>query len=157
MKKLITLAVWYVAWSLITSLFTDKKWTSLKKDLEKAQKQWKDVKKVVLDNFIETQKNFFEAMKEEVFTEENIEYLKGKKKELEALVNDYKVEWIKLLDELQTNGEDYMDTAKWKLEDLYNQKKLELDDFKWDAPEKIEELKIKLLKLFEEFQEKLRK
>ena len=67
--------------------------------------------------------NFILFNPDESVTVEKIIMAPGKKKELEALVNDYKVEWIKLLDELQTNGEDYMDTAKWKLEDLYNQKK----------------------------------
>lgn len=156
-KKIITLAVWYVAWSLVTSLFTDKKWANFKKELEKARKEWKDTKKIVLDNFIETQKHFLETLKKEVLTEDNMEYLKEKKKELESLVDDYKKEGLKLLDELKENGEEYLDTAKDKLEDLYKEKKWELDKLKGEAPEKVDELKNTLLSAFEDLKKALKK
>ena len=156
-KKIITLAVWYVAGSLITSLFNEKKWASFKKELEKAKNDWKDTKKMVLDNFIETQKKFLDSLKSEVMTEENIEYVKWKKKELETLVDDYKAEWVKLLDELKWKGEDYLDTSKVKLEELYNSKKSEIAQLKWEAPEKIEELKNMLLNMFEDIKKSLKK
>ena len=154
-KKIITLAVWYVAWSVVASLFNNKKWANFKKELAKAKEEGKDTKMMVLDNFIDTQKKFAQTLKKEILTEENIEYLKWKKQDIESLVDDYKLEWEKLLDELKGKGEDYLDTAKVKLEDLYNEKIEEISNLKWDAPEKLEELKNMLLKMLEDMKKSL--
>ena len=155
-KKLLTLAVWYVAWSLVTSLFNDKKWDKFKKELEKAKNEGKDTSKMVIDNFLDTQKNFIETLKKEVLTDENIKYMKWKKEELESLIEDYKIEWFKLLEELQKKWEKHLDTAKSRLEELYNEKMEDLSSLKWEAPEKVEDLKVKLLAMFEEFTDKLK-
>ena len=156
-KKLITLAIWYVAWSVVSSLFNDKKWDSLKKELAKAKKEGKDTKKIVIDNFLNTQGKFLETLKKEVLTKENIEYLKSKKWELDSLVADYKIKWIELLEDVQKNGEEYISTAKEKLEELYNEKKSDIEKLKWQAPEKVEEVKTILLEVFEDFKKNLKK
>jgi len=156
-KKLITLAIWYVAWSVVASLFSEKKWENFKKELAKAKKEWKDTKKIVFDNFLNTQWKFIETIKKEVLTKENIAYLKEQKGKLDSLVADYKIEGIKILEELQLKWEDYLGNAKWKIEELYNKKREDIEKLKWEAPEKIEEVKEILLSTFEDFKKNLKK
>jgi len=156
-KKLITLAIWYVAWSVVSSLFNDKKWDNLKKELAKAKKEGKDTKKIVFDNFLNTQGKFLKTLKKEVLTEENIAYLKSKKWEIDSLVADYKIEGIKLLEEIQSKWWDYISTAKDRLESLYEEKREKIETLKWEAPEKIQELKDMLLNMFEDFKKNLKK
>lgn len=156
-KNLLTLAAGYIAWSVVASLFSDKKWDNFKKELAKAKKEWKDTKKIVFDNFLNTQSKFLETIKKEVLTEENIAYLKTKKWELDSLIADYKIEWIKLLEEVQKNGGEYLDSAKEKLEELYTEKKEDIDKIKWQAPEKIEEIKDLLLSTFKDLNKSLQK
>jgi len=156
-KNLLTLAAGYIAWSVVASLFSDKKWENFKKELAKAKKEWKDTKQIIFDNFLNTQGKFLETLKKEVLTKENIAYLKEKKWEVDSLIVDYKIEGIKLLEDVQSKGGEYLTTAKEKLEELYNEKKDDIDKIKWEAPEKIEEIKDVLLTIFEDFKKSLKK
>lgn len=155
-KKFLALVVWYLAWSVVSSVFSNKKWEDIKKELKKAKRKWEDSTKVFLDNFIETHKNLLEYAKKEINSPKNKEFLNTKKAELLKAVDDYRLEWEKLLQELKTNWKDYLEVAKGKMKDLYEEKKWLLDDLKSESPEKIEWLKKKLSKAFEDFKKKIK-
>ena len=155
-KKFVALIVWYVTWNVISSFFSNKKWEDVKKEIKEAKKKWENFSKVFLDNFIETHKNLLEYAKKEVNSTRNKEFLNSKKAELLKIVDDYKIEWEKLLRELRSNGKDYLDLAKSKLKSLYDEKKWLLDSSKSENPEKMEWLKSRLLNIFEDFKKKIK-
>ncbi len=101
LRKLILLLSWYIAWSVVSSLYSNKKWKDLKISLSKAKNAWKNEKKLLLDNIIETQKNFIWDLERLFFTDENKKYITDKKEELVNIINNYKIEWEKLLKTLK--------------------------------------------------------
>ena len=155
-KWLFALAAWYVAWSVVASVFSKKKWKDVKKELENVKDSKEDTFKVLLNNFVDTQKNLLDAIKEEVLTDENKALYKEKKAELIAVLEDYKVDWEKLIEQLKNEGWDIAKTWKKKIEKLYEEKKVKIDKLIWDAPEIAEDIKERLLLSYEDFKVKLK-
>jgi gas vesicle protein len=91
-RKLFYILSGYALGSIISSLYTDKKGSELRKDLEKAKQAGKDLKKVLFSNFVHTQKKFIDDMQEKVLTEERQDFIDTKREELEKLVAKYREE-----------------------------------------------------------------
>ena len=68
----------------------------------------------------------------------------------------YKAEGNRLLEELKLNGRTYLVEASDKLEQLYREKRTELEELKEISPEKALELKGNLLEAFEEIRNKMK-
>ena len=154
-KKMLLAAVAYVAWTVVATVFSEKKGEKVRAELKDAQENGGDSKKILMWNFIETHKNFLEELKEMVVTDENKELFKKKVKEVKKVVKQYAKEGEKLIAELKEQGGDYAEEAKQKLEDQYNEKKSLLEELKEDAPEKVEKMKKKLLTTFDEMKKKI--
>lgn len=156
-KKLFTLVAWYVAWNIISTYFSKNKSEKLKKDLKTSKDSKEQTFKILFDNFCETHKNLLDSIKKEVLTEKNISYINEKKADLYKLVEEYKNEWEKILENMNESSTDTMQFTKEKLENLYNSKKKQIEDLKEKAPEKIEKAKNSLLDLFNKFNKLLKK
>lgn len=147
-KKLLTLAVWYVIWWLVASVYNKKNPWELEKQIKKTKKPESKLN-VLLDSFIETHKNLLESVKKEPL-------YKDSKKEILKIYDSYKDQAVSLLNELKVNWKAYISKATKKLDDLYQEKKTEIDSLKNIEPEKVKELKDKLLASYEEFKEKMK-
>ncbi len=152
MNKLLMLAAGYVAWSVVSSLFSKDKWDKLRKKMDAAKKKWEDTHGVILDHFIETQKSALDSLKSQALTDENVSKFNEKKKDLLKVVDDYKKQWEKMLKDLDKNGEDYISEAQEKLEKLYQEKTSQIKDIKW---EDVQAVWKKLLAKFEDFKAKI--
>jgi len=156
-KNIFLLAAWYVAGWIIASLYNKKKPEQLKKELEKAKVAWEGSFKVLLDTFVETQANLIEDLKKDVLSEKNIKLFNDHKDEVLKIIDSYKEKGNLLLKELKENGKEYLIIASEKLEKLYYEKIDEIDALKWMAPEKMEELKEKLLTTYNELKNEIKK
>lgn len=160
MKKLFYLAMWYLAWSAVSSLYSDKKWKELKKDIKKASENGKhDPKMVLLENFIETHKNFFNDLKDIVDTKENRQYLKDKKEEVLDLIDRYKDDSEMMIDQLKWKWKKYISEVSEKLEEFYKEKKKEWEEYLssiW-SKEDVTTFKEKLWLVYEDLKAKLKK
>ena len=155
-KKTLLLAGAYIAGTVITTLFSDKKWKKVREEIEQASWDTKKIKSIIIDNFIETHKNLLDSLKQKVVNEENKKLLNEKISQAKSLVEEYKLEWEKLLEELKEKWASYADTAKEKLEKLYEEKKETISSLNKQAPEKIKEAKNYLLEKFEEVKQKIK-
>lgn len=156
-KNLFLLAAWYVAGWIIASIYNKKKPEQLKKELTKAKETWEWSFKVLVDNFLETHTNLFDDLKKEVLSEQNMAKFDAHKEEVLKIIDSYKEKWSLLINELKENWKWYILVISKKLEDLYNEKLLEIESIKWMTPEKIDELKNKLLLSFEELKKEIKK
>ena len=156
-KNLFLLAAWYIAGWVIASIYNKKKPEQLKKELTKAKETWEGSFKVLVDTFIETHSNLLDDLKKEVLSEQNIAKFESHKEEVLKIIDSYKEKWNSLINELKENGKWYILVISKKLEDLYNEKLLEIESIKGMTPEKIEELKNKLLLSFEELKKEIKK
>jgi hypothetical protein len=95
-KKILLLAAWYVAGNVVASVYSWGK--------KKAKKtQGKEDIKLMVENFISTQKNFVSDIEEKYVSEENREKLSEKKKQFLKHSEKYIKEWEKLLAEVSKN------------------------------------------------------
>jgi gas vesicle protein len=156
-KNLFILAAWYIAWGVIASLYNKKKPEQIKKDIEKAKEKWESSFKVVYDNFVQTHSNLFEDVKKEVLSEKNKALFNEHKEELIKILDSYKEKSSVLIEELKIKWKDYFLVTSEKLEKLYNEKLEEIESLKWVAPEKMSDLKEKLLESFEELKNEIKK
>ncbi len=145
----------YITWTVVATIFSEKKGEKVRAELKDAKDNWGDSKKILMWNFIETHKNFLEELKEMVMTDENKELFESKVKEVKKVVKQYTKEGEKLIAELKEQGTDYAETAKVELEKLYEEKKGKLEELKEDAPEKVEKAKKKLIAKFDEVKKKI--
>ncbi|NDK08779.1 hypothetical protein EOM39_06085 [Candidatus Gracilibacteria bacterium] len=160
MKKLFYLAMGYLAGSAVFSLYSDKKGKDLKKDIKKASENGKhDPKMVLLENFIETHKNFFNDLKDIVDTKENRQYLKDKKEEVLDLIDRYKDDSEMMIDQLKGKGKKYMSEVSEKLEEFYKEKKKEGEEYlsSIGSKEDVTTFKEKLGLVYEDLKTKLKK
>lgn len=156
-KNLFLLAAWYIAGWVIASIYNKKKPEQLKKELTKAKETWEWSFKVLVDSFIETHSNLLDDLKKEVLSEQNIAKFESHKEEVIKIIDSYKQKWNELINELKQNWKSYILIISEKLEDLYNEKLLEIESIKGMTPEKIEEIKNKLLLSFEELKKEIKK
>lgn len=159
MKKLFYLAMGYLAWNTISSLYWTKKWKELKKDMKKALISKHDPKMVLLENFIETHKNFFTDLKDLVGSEESKQYFEDKKNDILWLIERYREdsEWMIL--ELKWKWKKYIEEVSLKLEEFYKEKKREWEEYlssTW-AKEELGHFKEKLGQVYEELKAKIKK
>jgi len=155
-KWLLTIAAWYVAWSVITSIFSKKTPNVVKKELDKVKDSKEETISVLFNNFLETQKNFFENIKKDLTTEENMTLLEKKKAEVISLFDEYKQEALVFIKDLTSSDEQRISLSKVKLENIYNEKKLKFNEIINELPESASEIKTKLLESFEDFKNKFK-
>lgn len=95
-RKILFLAAWYVAWNVVSSIYN---WN--KRKVQKDQ-QKQDVK-LMVENFLETQKNFVSDIEKKYLSEENREALGKKKKQFLEHSEKYIKQGEKLLSEINKN------------------------------------------------------
>ncbi len=139
--KILTIAWWYVAGSMIASSLDPKK----KKKIKKIKEQWWDVMTFLLNDFIETHKKLFESAKEEILTLENKQKFEAKKQELMNLADSYKFQAEKTLNDLANKGKNIAKIWVEKMEEIYEKQKLKIEEIKEISPQKAWELKEKIL------------
>lgn len=126
MKKWLFYAmIWYVVWSIATSLLTDKKWDEFKKQVVEAEKKWEDTAKILYAHFMSIQRKLVQDLKEAFLTEERKAKMGEKKVEIQKMVDDYKMEGEKMIAELQSKWKVYASQISDKLENFYTVKKEE--------------------------------
>lgn len=155
-KNLFLLAAWYVAGWIISSLYNSKKPEELKKTLKEAKEKWDGSFKILVDTFIETHTNLIDDLREELLSEKNKKLLTDHKDDILNIIDSYKEKWNLLIEELKINGKSYLYETTEKLDLLYREKILELDELKSIAPDKMELLKDKLLLSFEELKKEIK-
>lgn len=155
-KNIFLIAAWYVLWGFVASMYWKKNPWELEKKLKDSKEKGEGEFKVLFENFIDTHKNLFESIQKEDFYMKGKKTLSAKKEQLFQIVDTYKNQWIELLDELKVKWKDYIIETSDKLEKLYQEKKVEIDWIKEVAPEKMIEIKDKLIASFNEIKEKLK-
>ncbi len=158
MNKFLLLALWYIAWSTVSSLYNDKKWKELKKELNKSCTDEETcTKSILLENFIETHRNFFKELKTKFNEDDTKAMLADKKQEVIDLIEKYKNDSEWLIDELSLKWKKYLKTADEKLKEFYQEKKVEWEKFLnsiWKS-EEVADFKIHLFKVYEELKAKI--
>ncbi len=117
-KKLLMLIAWYIAWSTVTWLYADKKWSEVQKEMKKERLKWWDDKTYFLEYLLNIHKRFFWDVKEKILTPENKEFLETKKEEAMDVIWEYRIEAEKLLEEAKTKWKDYLQIAYKNLEEF---------------------------------------
>lgn len=161
MKKLAYLVMWYLAWSTVSSLYWTKKWKDLKKELKKAKEEWvDDSTKVFIDNFVETQKNFFNDLKNMFESTDWKKFIEDKKEQIFSLIDKYKEDSESLIDDLKKKWKNYAGKTLEKLEDFYKEKRKEWEDFIksiWWKDIDLKAFRDKLSEVYDELKTKLKK
>lgn len=135
--KILTIAWWYVAGTMIASSLDPKK----KKKIKKIKEDWWDVMQFLLNDFVETHKKLFESAKEEVLTPENKKKFESKKKQLMKLADSYKKQAEKTLIDLKENGIEAARNWIIRMEEIYEEQKLKVDELIIIAPGKASDFK----------------
>ncbi len=159
MKKLFYLAMGYLAWNAVSSLYWTKKWKELKKDMKKASDTKHDPKMVLFENFIETHKNFFSELKDIIESEESKQFLEDKKDDILGLIERYREDSEWMINELKWKWKKYIGEISLKLEEFYKEKKKEGEEYlssTW-AKEELVYFKEKLGQVYEELKAKIKK
>lgn len=95
-RKILFLAAGYFAGNVVASMYGNKS--------KKAKKlQSKEDAKMMVENFIETQKNFIADVEKKYISDENREVLAEKKKNFLSFAEKYIKQWEKLLEEMKKN------------------------------------------------------
>lgn len=117
-KKVFMLIAWYIAWSVVTWLYANKKGEEVKKDIKKQQKEWGNPVKYLADYFLWIQKKFFWDVTDNVVTEENKEKIQAKVKDVVDIIDEYKIEAEKTLKKLKKSSKNYIEEAYAHLEEF---------------------------------------
>ncbi len=155
-NKLLLAAAAYVAWTVVTSVFSSKKWDKIREEIEVAKENGEDTKKVILNNFIDTHVNALDWLKAKYVTDENKALFDQKVVEIKSLIKDLAKEGESLLVELQDKWWDYTEEAKQNLKKTYSEKKAQVEELA-GKPDKMEKLKAKLTATYKELKEKIEK
>jgi hypothetical protein len=128
-RKILFLVAWYVAGNVVASVYSWGK--------KKAKKvQWKEDMKLMVENFLDTQKNFVSDIEKKYISEENQEKLWEKKEQFMKHSEKYIKQWEKLLDELSKNEKIAAGKSKagWFISDFVNKGKQFLSEIKeWEV------------------------
>lgn len=151
-KKILALVWAYFGWVAAALIYNKKNPSDIKKELDTAKVSWKWGFKVLLDDFIEIHQNMLDNLKSRVLTEENREKFQAKKDEILELIAEYRLQWEKILKDLEVKWKDFALESFKKLEANADEK---IKELKWKAPEKIDELKEKLRDFFEDLKKKI--
>ncbi len=155
-KNIFLLAAWYIAGGIVASIYSKKKPEELKTELESAKESGKWSFKVIMDNFVDTHANMIDDLKKELLSEKNKAIFNEHKEEIIKIIDSYKEKWNILIEELRVKGKSYIYTTSEKLEELYKEKLSEIEELKWIAPAKVEELKEKLLTSFNDLKNEIK-
>lgn len=154
-KNIFLLAAGYIAGGLVASLYWKKRSSDLRRDIAEAKEKGEWSFKILVNNFLATHENLIENIKWEIMTEENVKMFNDKKDELIKILNTYKTRANAILRDLKKKWESYLWEASKKLEALYKEKLAEIKALKDIAPEKLEELKLKLEDAFNEMKDEM--
>lgn len=152
--KLLLLGLWYVLWNVVSSVYWWDKNSEFRKRLVEAREEGLDTKMMVFNHLTETHKQMFQELDDKYITEENKAYLVEQWENLKIILNEYKLEWEKLIAEMKEKPEEGLDIITERLQNLYEAKKWQLDELSKDAPEQVKNLKDSLLARYEEFKNK---
>lgn len=144
-KKLLLILWGYVAWNIVSSIYNDKKWKDLRKEIKVAKTSWTGSNRIVVDNFIETHKNILESLKKDILTDENIALFHEKKDEAIKVVEEYKKSSEDFIKNIKDKWTDFIDSKKEEISDIYDEKKSNFDKAKIKAPKKIKKIKDNLI------------
>jgi hypothetical protein len=116
-KKLLYLFAWYITWTIIGSLYSNKKGDDVRKDMEESKKMWEyEDKKVLLDHIVDTHKKFFTEVTKEPNVKKATEFVSGYKETLGNFFDTSKSEIITLLKEHKTLWEEDIQAIATKLQ-----------------------------------------
>lgn len=140
-KKILFLTAWYIAWSVVGSLYKSKK------KMPSQLKSKKDAKQLT-ESFLEIQKNFIDDIEKRFLSENGKEKLQTTKKKFHEYADRYLEEGEKILAEIQVS-EKYQETkTRWlsffenltsKAQSLYNKALAEEDKLKTSAKDTLED------------------
>lgn len=103
-KKILFLSAWYIAWSIVGSLYKSKK------KIPAQLKSKKDIKQLT-ESFLEVQKNFINDIEKRFLSENGKEKLDSTKKKFHEYAEKYLKEGEKIIHEIQAT-EAYQKTKK---------------------------------------------
>ncbi len=104
-RKLLFLASGYIAWNVIANMYGKNKNTTKKI-------QSKEDVKLLVDNFLATQKNFISDVEQKYVSDENREKIAAKKAEFKKYAEKYQEQGQQLLEDLQSTKEAGKDKAQ---------------------------------------------
>lgn len=158
-KKVFLLLWWYVAGSLVASLYTSKKGKDIKAELKKAKKDGKDELSVLFDNVFVIQKRFFDDIQDFMRSPKTKAFLESKVEDTKDYIEDFKNKSQILIDEFQKNGIGKTSTElRQKIEVLYDDSKNQITRrFQDISPDTLEDLKKKLHSSFQELKSLIKK
>lgn len=116
-KKLLYLFAWYITWTIIGSLYSNKKGDDVRKDMEEGRKMWEyEDKKVLLDHIVDTHKKFFTEVTKEPNVKKATEFVSGYKETFQNFFDTSKSEIITLLKEHKSLWEEDIQAIATKLQ-----------------------------------------
>jgi hypothetical protein len=122
-KKLLYLFAWYITWTIIGSLYSNKKGDDVRKDMEAGKKIWEhEDKKVLLDHIVDIHKKFFTEVTKEPNVKKATEFVSGYKETLGNFFDTSKSEIITLLKEHKSLGEEDVQAIATKLQGFVKSK-----------------------------------
>ncbi len=153
LKDLVLLAGAYIAGNAVATVYNSKKWETVKKEIVDDKD---NALKILWDNIVDTNKNMFNDVKEEVQTLDTEEI----KEKMNNLIADFKEkaqELIKEFNDMKEKWPEYASEIYKKLEDLYNDKKEMLESYAKEIPAFVSEWKNILLSYFEDIKKQIKK
>lgn len=153
LKDLVLLAGAYIAGNAVATVYNSKKWETVKKELVDDKD---NALKILWDNIVDTNKNMFNDVKEEVQSLDT-EELKEKMNNLIADFKEKARELIKEFNDMKEKWPEYASEIYKKLEDLYNDKKEKLESYAKEIPSFVSEWKNTLLYYFEDIKKQIKK
>ncbi len=95
-RKVLFLAAWYVAGNVVASVYGGAK-------KKTKSKQGKEDIKMMVENFLATQKNMIQDVEKKYISDENKKVLEEKKQQFAKYSEKYIQQWEKLLEEISKN------------------------------------------------------
>lgn len=132
-KKILFLSAWYIAWSIVGSLYKSKK------KIPAQLKSKKDIKQLT-ESFLEIQKNFINDVEKRFLSENGKEKLDSTKKKFHEYAEKYLKEGESLIREIQAT-ETY-DKAKKKWFSLFEALRLKKSEVVQDIKMKVQKNEI---------------
>lgn len=156
-KVLFLLAVGYVAWNIVWSMFSSRRSEDIKKDISKAKKGWEDTTEIYFDTVVDVNSNMYNSFKECVFTPKNKKLLANKKAELFDYISRLKEESLELLENAKEVWKEKSEDAIKMIENFYKTKKIEILEKFSESKEELSELQDKLEKEYKKLKDNFSK
>ncbi|MBP8016672.1 hypothetical protein KAZ01_01570 [Candidatus Gracilibacteria bacterium] len=151
-KNLFLLGIGYLAGMTIFMKFNKKTHEEIEKEIKKAENPFN----IFVENFIQIHKDFFDFLKNQLASKENIKLFNKYKTNLIKEVDKFKKDAEKKIEELKKMGINKKDELEKELEKIYEKRVEYFDEFMGWGEDQIIEGKKLLQKAFQDLKKKVK-